>query len=131
MAADAAAIQEVPDVGPVVAEHVAVFLASASHRKVIASLRARGVHWANVERPPVAAPPLAGMTFVVTGTLASMTREEAQERLRGLGAKVSSSVSAKTAYLVHGADPGSKLAKARELGVELLNEQAFLELLKS
>lgn len=131
MAADAAAIQEVPDVGPVVAEHVAVFWASASHRKVIASLRARGVHWANVERPPVAAPPLAGMTFVVTGTLASMTREEAQERLRGLGAKVSSSVSAKTAYLVHGADPGSKLAKARELGVELLNEQAFLELLKS
>lgn len=131
MAADAAAIQEVPDVGPVVAQHVAIFLASASHRKVIESLRARGVHWADVERAPIAARALAGMTFVVTGTLASMSREAAQERLRALGAKVSSSVSAKTAYLVHGADPGSKLAKARELGVRLLDEEGFLALLKT
>lgn len=129
MAADAAAIQEVPDVGPIVAASVAMFLASAAHRKVIASLRAHGVHWADIERTPAAAAPLSGKTIVVTGTLASMSREEAQERLRGLGAKVSSSVSAKTTYLVHGADPGSKLAKANELGVELLDETAFLELL--
>jgi DNA ligase (NAD+) len=129
MAADAAAIQEVPDVGPIVAASVAMFLASAAHRKVIASLRAHGVHWADIERKPAAAAPLSGKTIVVTGTLASMSREEAQERLRGLGAKVSSSVSAKTTYLVHGADPGSKLAKANELGVELLDETAFLELL--
>ena len=131
MAADAATIQEVPDVGPVVAASVAMFLASSAHRKVIASLRAHGVHWANIERTPAAAAPLAGMTFVVTGTLASMSREEAQERLRSLGAKVSSSVSAKTTYLVHGADPGSKLAKATGLGVALLDEEAFLELLET
>lgn len=131
MATDAAAIQEVPDVGPIVAEHVAAFLAAPAHRKVIARLRALGVHWANVEATPAALAPLTGKSFVVTGTLASMSREEAQERLRALGAKVSSSVSAKTAYLVHGADPGSKLAKASALGVPLLDEQAFLDLLKS
>jgi DNA ligase (NAD+) len=131
MAAEAGAIQEVPDVGPVVAASVAMFLAAAAHRNVIASLRAHGVHWVNLERTPVAVSPLAGMTFVVTGTLASMSREEAQERLRALGAKVSSSVSAKTAYLVHGADPGSKLAKARALDVRVLDERAFLDLLKA
>ena len=131
MAADAAAIQEVPDIGPVVAASVAMFLASAAHRKVIANLRAHGVHWADIERTPAAAAPLAGKTFVVTGTLASMSREEAQERLRSLGARVSSSVSAKTTYLVHGSEPGSKLAKASELGVELLDETALLELLAS
>ena len=131
MAANAAAIQEVPDVGPVVAASVALFLASPAHRKVIANLRAHGVHWADIERTPAAAAPLAGKTFVVTGTLKSMSREEAQERLRSLGARVSSSVSAKTTYLVHGSEPGSKLAKAGELGVELLDETALLELLAS
>jgi DNA ligase (NAD+) len=130
MAADAAAIEEVPDVGPVVAGHVAVFMASEKHRRAIANLRARGVHWENLERKAAAAAPLAGKSIVVTGTLSSMSREEAQERLRGLGAKVSSSVSSKTTYLVHGADPGSKLEKARQLNVELLDEQAFLKLLK-
>jgi DNA ligase (NAD+) len=130
MAADAAAIQEVPDVGPVVAASVALFFAAPEHRKVIERLRAHGVHWADIERTPAAAAPLAGKTFVVTGTLASMSREQAQERLRELGARVSSSVSAKTSYLVHGADPGSKLAKATALGVELLDEPAFLALLR-
>ena len=131
LAADAAAIQEVPDVGPVVAASVALFLASAAHRKVITSLRSHGVHWADVAAVPVAAAPLAGMTLVVTGTLQSMSREAAQERLRALGAKVSSSVSARTTFLVHGADPGSKLARASALGVPLLDEAAFLALLQS
>ena len=131
MAADAAAIEEVPDVGPVVAGHVAVFMASEKHRRAIANLRARGVHWRNLERKAAAPAPLAGKTIVVTGTLAGMSREEAQERLRQLGAKVSSSVSSKTTYLVHGAEPGSKLEKARQLGVALLDEAAFLDLLKS
>jgi DNA ligase (NAD+) len=131
MAADAAAIEEVPDVGPIVAEHAAVFLASKTHRSVIARLRQHGVHWADVERAPAVGARLAAMSFVVTGTLASMTREEASERLRALGAKVTASVSAKTSYLVHGAEPGSKLVKATQLGVRLLDEQAFLELLKN
>ena len=131
MAADAAAIEEVPDVGPVVAEHVAVFLASNTHRSVIARLHKAGVHWDDLQSAQAADARFAGMSFVVTGTLASMTREEAAERLRALGAKVSSSVSAKTTYLVHGSEPGSKLAKATQLGVRLLDEQAFLSLLKS
>ncbi len=131
MSADAAAIEAVPDVGPIVAEHVVVFLASNTHRSVLARLREQGVHWSDMQSAPAAGTRLAGMSFVVTGTLASMTREAAQERLRTLGAKVSASVSAKTSYLVHGAEPGSKLAKATQLGVRLLDEQAFLDLLKS
>jgi DNA ligase (NAD+) len=130
MAADTAAIEEVPDVGPIVAEHIAVFLASDTHRRVIARLRKAGVQWDDLQTAPAADARFAGMSFVVTGTLASMTREEAAERLRALGARVSSSVSAKTTYLVHGTEPGSKLAKATQLGVRLLDEQAFLSLLK-
>jgi len=130
LAADAAAIEEVPDVGPIVANHVAVFLASETHRREIARLREYGVHWQDAARAQAAAAPLAGMNFVVTGALASMTREQAQERLRALGAKVTTSVSAKTNYLVHGEEPGSKLAKASQLGVRLLDEPAFIALLE-
>ena len=96
---------------------------------MIARLRKQGVHWSDIAQPAAAAAPLAGMSIVVTGTLASMTREEAEERLRALGAKVSSSVSAKTTYLVHGAEPGSKLAKARQLGVECSTSRRFLRFL--
>jgi DNA ligase (NAD+) len=122
-------IQLVPDVGPVVAAHVAAFVASPDHRKVIARLRKEGVAWADVERPRVEGQPFAGMTFVITGTLESMSREAAQEALVALGAKVSGSVSKKTRYVVAGADPGSKLKKATELGVEVLDEAQFTALL--
>jgi DNA ligase (NAD+) len=123
-------IQQVQDVGPVVAAHVAAFFASAEHRKVIARLQEEGLKWPDVARPSVAGQPFAGMTFVITGTLDSMSREEAQEALIALGAKVSGSVSRKTRYVVAGADPGSKLKKASELGVEVLDEAKFVELLK-
>ena len=122
-------IQQVQDVGPVVAAHVAAFIASPDHRKVIARLRKEGVAWADVVRPRVEGQPFAGMTFVITGTLDSMSREEAQEALVALGAKVSGSVSKKTRYVVAGADPGSKLKKATELGVEVLDEAQFAALL--
>jgi DNA ligase (NAD+) len=122
-------IQLVQDVGPVVAAHVAAFVASPDHRKVIARLRKEGVAWADVARPRVEGQPFAGMTFVITGTLDSMSREEAQEELVALGAKVSGSVSKKTRYVVAGADPGSKLKKATELGVEVLDEAQFAALL--
>ena len=128
--ADADEIQQVQDVGPVVAAHVAAFFASSEHRQVIARLQEEGVEWADVERPNVAGQPFAGMTFVITGTLESMSREEAQQALVALGAKVSGSVSKKTRYVVAGADPGSKLKKASELGVEVLDEQQLTELLK-
>jgi DNA ligase (NAD+) len=127
--ASADEIQLVQDVGPVVAAHVAAFIASPEHRKVIRQLRERGVHWADVVKPSVEGQPFAGMTFVITGTLDSMTREEAQEALIALGAKVSGSVSKKTRYVVAGAEAGSKLKKAGELGVEVLDEAQFTKLL--
>jgi DNA ligase (NAD+) len=129
--ASADEIQQVQDVGPVVAAHVAAFFASQDHREVIARLREEGLRWPDVARPSVAGQPFAGMTFVITGTLDSMSREEAQEALIALGAKVSGSVSKKTRYVVAGADPGSKFKKASELGVEVLDETQFTELLRS
>jgi DNA ligase (NAD+) len=131
MNADVARVQQVPDIGPIVAAHVAAFFASKEHRAVIQRLREEGVAWPAVE--PLAAASgentLVGQTYVVTGTLDSMTREEAEEALVSLGAKVSKSVSKKTSYVVAGANPGSKLQKAQELGVAVLDEQGFVELL--
>ncbi|MGH8208947.1 MAG: NAD-dependent DNA ligase LigA, partial [Steroidobacteraceae bacterium] len=131
--ATAQQIQQVPDIGPVVAAHVAAFVASPEHRAVIRRLREAGVTWPDVEPLPTAAgdATLVGQTIVVTGTLASMTREAAQEALVALGAKVSKSVSKKTSYVVAGAEPGSKLQKAQELGVAVLDEKGFLQLLES
>jgi DNA ligase (NAD+) len=129
MGADEAAIQQVPDVGPVVAAHVAAFFASADHRRVLKALRERGVTWPDI-RAPRGAQALSGRTFVVTGTLAAMTREQAEEALTTRGAKVSGSVSRKTSFVIAGNEAGSKLGKARELGIAVLDEQQFLELLE-
>jgi DNA ligase (NAD+) len=130
MAADEAAIQRVPDVGPVVAAHVAAFFASEDHRRVIRTLREQGVRWPEMTAAPRTTQALAGSTFVITGTLTAMTREQAGESLTARGAKVSGSVSKKTSFLVAGSEAGSKLAKARELGVPVLDEQQFIELLE-
>ena len=129
MRADAAAIEQVPDVGPIVAAHVAAFFASEEHRRVIKALRDKGVTWPDVDAPAALLQPLAGRTFVITGTLAGMTREQAEEALTARGARVSGSVSKKTSYLVAGSDAGSKLAKARELGVAVLDEEQLRALL--
>jgi DNA ligase (NAD+) len=130
MSADELAIQQVPDVGPVVAAQVAAFFASAEHRKVINELQCKGVKWPEMTAAARAArQPLAGRTFVLTGTLSGMTREQAQEALSARGATLSASVSKKTSYVVVGSDPGSKLARARELGVPVLDEQQLRELL--
>ncbi len=130
MNTDAPSIEQVPDVGPIVAAHVAAFFASAEHRKVIQALKDEGVHWPDL---PAAAPAgsdwLAGKNFVLTGTLATLTREEAQEALVARGAKVTASVSKKTSYVVAGADAGSKLSKARELKLTVLDETELLKLL--
>ena len=128
MSASEAQIQRVPGVGPVVAAHVAAFFASRAHREVIQRLQAAGLAW-----PPVGKStgnlPLLGETFVLTGTLAKLTREQATQALLALGAKVVGSVSKKTRYVVAGADPGSKLEKARALGIEVLDEAALMRLL--
>ena len=128
--ADESAIRQVPDVGPVVAAHVAAFFASDEHRRVINALRDKGVKWPDIERAATAGPPaLSGRTVVITGTLGSMSREQAQEALTARGARVSGSVSKKTSFVVAGSEAGSKLAKARELGVPVLDEQQLIALL--
>ncbi|HLY53216.1 MAG TPA: NAD-dependent DNA ligase LigA, partial [Steroidobacteraceae bacterium] len=123
-------IRRVEDVGPVVAAHVAAFFASKDHRRVIGELRDRGVTWPEVAGPPRGAgAALAGKTFVLTGTLSGMTREAAQEALVARGARVAGSVSKKTSYVVAGSEAGSKLARAQELGIEVLDEEQLAKLL--
>ncbi len=124
-------ILAVPDVGPVVAGHVAQFFASAAHLAVIARLRQLGVTWPALPPRPTTGARLSGQTWVVTGTLASMSREEATQALVDLGAKVAGSVSRKTTGVVVGTDAGSKLKKAQELGIPVLDESGFLKLLKA
>jgi DNA ligase (NAD+) len=131
MDANEAQIQQVEDVGPIVAAEVAAFFASEDHRSVIKSLRDKGVSWPDVPGArDAAAGALAGRTFVLTGTLTSMTREEAEEALVARGAKVTGSVSKKTSYVVAGTEAGSKLARARELGVPVLDEEQLRALLE-
>lgn len=124
------ALQRVPDVGPVMAESIVDFFANARNREVLAKLREAGVNMTSLAEPaPVSAGPFAGKSVVITGTLEHYTRESAQEALRRSGAKVTDSVSKKTHYLVAGADAGSKLGKARSLGVTILTEPEFAAML--
>jgi DNA ligase (NAD+) len=119
-------IQQVRDVGPVVAAHVREFFDEPRNRRVIAELRRRGVSWPDVEPARAAAAgPLSGETLVITGTLDGMTRDEARDAARAAGATVTDSVTRKTTLLVVGADAGSKLRKAQELGVTIIDEDEF------
>ncbi len=130
MAASEETIREVPDVGPVVAGRVREFFEQPGNREVVARLRQAGVTWPDTPRVEPVRQPLGGLTFVITGSLQGMTREDAEERLRALGAKVSGSVSRKTRFLVAGSDAGSKLARAIELGVPVLDQDALLRILE-
>ncbi|MBZ9559450.1 MULTISPECIES: NAD-dependent DNA ligase LigA [unclassified Modicisalibacter] len=124
--ADLEALEAVEDIGPVVAAHIHAFFREAHNRDTVTKLIDAGVTWreeAVAERPQ----PLAGQTWVLTGSLESMTRDEGKARLQALGAKVAGSVSKKTAAVVAGEAAGSKLTKAQELGVETLDEATFLE----
>jgi len=129
MAADEDTLTHVPDVGPVVAGHIAHFFAEPHNREVIAALRAAGVHWKEGAPQRAADGPLAGQTVVLTGGLESMSRDEAGAKLEALGAKVSGSVSKKTSFVVAGEAAGTKLAKAQELGVEIWDEARLLTFL--
>jgi len=128
MDADADTLQEVSGIGPNVAHEIHSFFHQKHNRDVIERLIEAGVRWPKSVRERKLQP-LAGKVFVLTGTLASLTRDEARERLIALGAKVAGSVSKKTDYVVIGNDPGSKADKAKELGVAMLAEHAFLEML--
>ena len=124
------ALSQVADVGPVVAHSIHTFFAQAHNREVVQALRSAGVQWAEGEALAPTEMPLAGLTVVLTGTLPTMGRDEAKDKLEALGAKVAGSVSKKTSYVVAGAEAGSKLDKAQALGVPVLDEAGLMQLLE-
>ncbi len=130
VAADAERLQQVADVGPIVARSVIDFFSEQHNLDVISQLRASGVVWDEQAGVSIRVLPLSGKIFVLTGSLQGMSRDIAKDQLEYLGAKVSGSVSKKTHYVVAGEESGSKLIRAQELGVTVLDEQQFLDLLK-
>jgi DNA ligase (NAD+) len=129
LAASPEEIAHTPGVGPKMAEAIAAQLAAPAMRELIADLRGdAGLHFA-LEGPPPDEGPLSGRTFVLTGTLPDLTREQATERITAAGGRVTSSVSKKTDYVVAGESPGSKLEKAERLGVAVVDEAGLLGLL--
>jgi DNA ligase (NAD+) len=122
---------QVADVGPVVAQSLRTFFDQAHNREVVEQLRACGVHWEEGEATAGASLPLAGQTFVLTGTLPTLSRDQAKDMLEAAGAKVAGSVSKKTHGVVAGAEAGSKLDKAQALGIPVLDEAGLLALLAS
>ncbi|MEP7205694.1 MAG: NAD-dependent DNA ligase LigA [Casimicrobiaceae bacterium] len=131
VAADEAALLEVPDVGPVLAESIAHFFGEGHNREVIEQLRVAGVHWPEHAPQRVAPGPLAGSTFVLTGTLPSLTRDDAKAMIEAAGGKVAGSVSKKTHFVVAGEDAGSKFERAQTLGISILDEAGLRKLLES
>ncbi|MGH6627117.1 MAG: NAD-dependent DNA ligase LigA [Burkholderiaceae bacterium] len=121
---------QVSDIGPVVAQSIRTFFEQAHNREVVEQLRACGVSWDEGEPAAQASKPLAGKTFVITGTLPTLSRDQAKDMLEAAGAKVAGSVSKKTDCVVAGAEAGSKLAKAQELGVVVVDEARMMDLLK-
>jgi DNA ligase (NAD+) len=129
MAASPEQLLEVDDVGPVVAQSIRTFFDQPHNREVVEQLRACGVTWTEGEPAERAPQPLAGLTLVITGTLATLGRDEAKDKVEAAGGKVAGSVSKKTDYVVAGAEAGSKLTKALELGVKVIDENQLMELL--
>jgi DNA ligase (NAD+) len=122
---------QVRDVGPVVANSLRTFFDQAHNREVVEQLRACGLHWSEGASMAGAPMPLAGHTYVLTGTLPTLSRDQAKDMLEGLGAKVAGSVSQKTTAVVAGTEAGSKLEKAQALGITILDESDLLALVAS
>ncbi len=127
--ADADELQEIPDIGPVVAEQITAFLGEPHNLEVIRQLIDGGVRWKRKRKKKARGLPLAGKTVVITGTLSELSRDEAKDKLVALGAKVTGSVSKKTDFVLVGDNPGSKAQKARDLGIPLVEEQEIAEYL--
>jgi len=119
----------VPDVGPIVAANIFHFLQEPHNRTVIEQLLSAGIYWPEPEEP--VSQPLAGLTFVLTGTLEGITRNDAKQKLQSLGGKVAGSVSAKTSYVIAGDKAGSKLDKAQSLGIPITNEEGLMQILRA
>jgi DNA ligase (NAD+) len=122
-------LETIEDIGPVVAESVVTFFGQKRHRDILDRLKTNNVNTVRTRTKLTQEGRLAGKTFVLTGTLSSMTREQAEEKIRALDGATVSSVSKKTSYVVTGEDPGSKLAKAKRLGIDILDEDQFLKML--
>jgi len=122
-------LEQIQDIGPIVAKHIVTFFQQSHNREIIQRLQQIGIHWSENEPTSTNTQPLSGQTFVLTGTLTNITRHEAKARLEALGAKVSGSVSKKTSCVVAGEKAGSKLEKAQILGIKIIDENAFLALL--
>ncbi len=122
-------LQQTPDIGPIVAANIHAFFRQSHNQEVIKALRKAGIQWQDIVINPADIQPLVNQTYVLTGTLTSLTREQAKAKLIALGAKVSSSVSKKTTYVVAGSEAGSKLTKAELLGVPVKDEKWLLKLL--
>lgn len=130
MSASEEDLQTVPDVGPVVASRMQAFFSESHNLDVIRSLKGSGVRWTESEPALIAEDgPLTGKTFVLTGTLAGMTRDEAKDRIQAAGGKVTGTVSKKTDFVVYGDNPGSKLTKAQKLAVETIDQTGLEKLL--
>ncbi len=129
MKADSDTLIEVADIGPVVAKSIILFFKQKHNRDVIKKLTKVGLHWSDTEGSNAGEQPLKGANFVLTGTMKNMTRDEAKARIQKLGGKVTASVSKKTNYVVVGAEPGSKLDKAQQLNIDLLDEKEFEKLI--
>jgi DNA ligase (NAD+) len=133
LAATVEQLQEIHDIGAVVANNIVTFLQQPHNVEIITQLQQNGVHWQDIDIAVVtdnATATLVGKTFVITGTLSSLSREEAKAKLLALGAKVSESVSKKTSYVIAGEKAGSKLDKAQQLGIPILSEEELLQLLR-
>lgn len=129
MVASPETLQTIPDIGPVVAQHIDSFFHEPHNRKIIQSLLRYGVHWKAKSISSIGNGPLAGQIIVLTGTLTSLTRDEAKEKLQALGAKVTESVSKNTTLVVAGENAGSKLIKAKQFNIQVIDEEGFLKLL--
>jgi DNA ligase (NAD+) len=128
--ADEASLEAVSDIGPIISANIRGFFHQKHNLQLIQKLQDFGVHWPKIVKASVEKLPFSGKSVVLTGTLASLSRDEAKEKLVALGAKVSGSVSAKTDFVVAGESPGSKYDKAKALGVKIIEEAEFLKLLK-
>ena len=129
VAADESALQKVRDVGPIVAQSVAQFFAEPHNREVIAGLRAAGVRYEVLAPQAAVSGAVAGKTFVLTGALPGLSRDDAKALIEAAGGKVTGSVSKKTDFVVGGSDAGSKLDKAQALGIQIIDEQQLIALL--
>ena len=127
IAADEDALQAVPDVGPVVAGNIVRFFAEAHNREVVSRLIDLGITWDEMPQVQTSGSQFSGKTVVITGTLSGMSRDQAKELLESLGARVTGSVSKKTDFVLAGENPGSKVDKAKELGVPVLDANKIVE----